>query len=145
MKFFGLFMLATVACPQKSSAAAPPLDRRPSVVALTHFLALQVAGQVPGNEPAGGSAGERTTAYKLSGHRTVLPVSVRDDGARTFIEWHQSQPVPAVFGVDERGREELVNGRVRDNSFTIDRVYPRLVFRIDRAQASARRRSGRRR
>jgi type IV secretion system protein VirB9 len=81
------------------------------------------------------------TSYKLSGDRSVLPSAIHDDGARTYIQWGQSQSMPAVFGVDGQGREQLVNGFMRDGSFIIDRVYARLVFRIDDASASARRKS----
>lgn len=79
------------------------------------------------------------TAYRLSGHRSVRPSSIHDDGTRTYIARGPTQSIPAVFGLDERGREELVNGYMRDGSFIIDRVYSRLVFRIDDASASARR------
>jgi len=79
--------------------------------------------------------------YKLSGNRSLLPNSISDDGVRTHIQWGPSQSLPAVFGLDERGGEELVNGHMRDGTFTIDRVYARLVFRIDDAKASARRTS----
>lgn len=79
------------------------------------------------------------TTYKLSGNRGVQPRAIHDDGLRTYIQWGQAQSIPAVFGVDEHGREQLVNGFMRDGTFTIDRVYARLVFRIDDASASARR------
>lgn len=83
--------------------------------------------------------GSETVQYKLSGNWTVLPSSIHDDGARTYIQWGPTQSIPAVFGVDERGEEVLVDGHMREGSFTIDRVYARLVFRVDKAKGAARR------
>lgn len=83
--------------------------------------------------------------YKLSGNRSVRPASVRDDGVRTEVRWSLAQAIPAVFAIGDQGREEVVNGYMRDDVFVIDRVYTRLVFRIDHAEATARRQpSGRR-
>jgi type IV secretion system protein VirB9 len=77
--------------------------------------------------------------YKVSGNRELRPTLIRDDGLRTYIEWGPSQAIPAVFAADRRGREQMVNGAMRSGTFTIDRVYEHLVFRIDRAKAVARR------
>ena len=63
-----------------------------------------------------------------------------DDGTRTYIEWPDDSPLPAVFAVDASGRERLVNGYMRDGLFVIDTVLPRLLFRIDDSVARAERR-----
>jgi type IV secretion system protein VirB9 len=75
--------------------------------------------------------------YKVSGSKELRPTAISDDGLRTYIEWGASQAIPAVFALDNLGREEMVNGFMRNGFFTIDRVHPRLVFRIDRAKANA--------
>jgi type IV secretion system protein VirB9 len=77
--------------------------------------------------------------YKLSGDKTVLPSVIRDDGRKTYLQWTASQPLPAVFVRDGRGREAMVDGYMRDGVFTIDHLVDRLVFRIDKAQGKARR------
>ncbi len=77
--------------------------------------------------------------YKLSGNRELRPSGMRDDGMRTYIQWSAEQAIPAVFAVDGLGREEMVNGYMREGIFTIDRVHADLVFRIDKAMARARR------
>ncbi|WP_327752211.1 TrbG/VirB9 family P-type conjugative transfer protein [Sphingobium sp. SJ10-10] len=78
-------------------------------------------------------------AYKVTGNRDVRPAAIHDDGARTYIQWESSQAMPAVFAVDHQGHEEIVNGYMRGETFTLDRIYERLVFRIDDAVATARR------
>ena len=98
----------------------------------------------PGNDlaarqvPATQSPESRPT-YKVTGNRDVRPTSIRDDGARTYIQWGPSQAIPAIFAVDREGHEEIVNGYMRGAEFTLDRVYEKLVFRIDNAAATARR------
>lgn len=77
--------------------------------------------------------------YRLRGDRVLRPVAIGDDGLRTYIEWGEHQSLPAVFGVGPTGGEEVVDGYMRGDRFVIDRVYPELVFRIDRKRATARR------
>jgi type IV secretion system protein VirB9 len=109
------------------------------LLALAMLITVAEASAVAEDVRFGSAPGIASTAYKLSGNRTLLPSSIHDDGVRTYIQWSQAQAMPAVFGIDEQGREQLVNGFMRDGAFTIDRVYGRLIFRIDGAQASARR------
>jgi type IV secretion system protein VirB9 len=86
-------------------------------------------------EPAGTMAGR----YRLSGARALRPSRISDDGVHTYIEWPRDRALPAVYALDERGRESLVNGMMRDDLFVIDAVVQQLVFRIDRDVARAER------
>jgi type IV secretion system protein VirB9 len=81
-------------------------------------------------------------AYRVSGERGLRPDTIGDDGYRTYIEWGEHQPLPAVFGIGPTGTEEVVDGYMREGVFTIDRIYGELVFRIDRKRARARRGGG---
>ena len=58
---------------------------------------------------------------------------------RTYIEWPPEVELPAVFAVNEQGDEVLVDGYMRDGRYTIDRIFRKLVFRLDKAMASAER------
>jgi type IV secretion system protein VirB9 len=77
--------------------------------------------------------------YRLSGARTLRPAAISDDGGRTFIEWRDEQAIPAVFALDDRGDEILVDGNMRDGKWVIDAVHRTLVFRLDRQVARANR------
>lgn len=77
------------------------------------------------------------TTYRLKGAALLRPIRIGDDGTHTYIEWSADQPIPAVFAIDPRGAEQIVDGYMRGDLFTIDRVYPRLVFRIDKDKAEA--------
>ena len=77
--------------------------------------------------------------YRISGESTLRPTQISDDGTRTFLVWGEDQALPAVFSVNPFGDEEIVDGYMRAGIYTIDRVYPRLVFRIDRKAAKAER------
>jgi type IV secretion system protein VirB9 len=78
-------------------------------------------------------------SYRLRGDRSVRPASIRDNGAKTVIEYAPGQALPAVFAIGPTGAEEVVDGYMRDGLFVIDRVHEELVFRIDKAKATARR------
>lgn len=75
--------------------------------------------------------------YKLRGDRMLVPSGISDDGRKTYINWPSDVALPAVFFLDEHGRETLANGYMRGNVFVLDTVFDQLVFRIDRQSARA--------
>ena len=75
--------------------------------------------------------------YRVRGERWLRPTAISDDGQRTSIQWAANRPIPAVYGQDWNGKEILVTGHMRDGSFVLDAVYPKLIFRIDRESATA--------
>lgn len=77
--------------------------------------------------------------YRLKGDRSARPADISDDGQITFIDFFPDQPLPAVFAIGPTGQEEVVNGHFREGRYVIDRVYGELIFRIDKARATARR------
>lgn len=77
-------------------------------------------------------------AWSLKGDREVRPAAISDDGVRTTINFAPDQPLPAVLALGPTGEEEVVNGYMRDGVFVIDRVHDELVFRLDKARATAR-------
>lgn len=77
--------------------------------------------------------------YRLSGDRRLRPTAMGDDGTQTFIEWADGVALPAIFALDDRGQERIVNGMMRDGLYVIDGVSERLVFRVDNRVARARR------
>lgn len=80
--------------------------------------------------------------YKLSGDRAIRPSGIDDDGAKTYIEWSAEGALPAVYSIDAKGKEALVNGNMRDGIYVIDSVVDRLVFRLDKQVARATRVKG---
>lgn len=83
------------------------------------------------------SLGNLDWTYRLRGDRSVRPASIRDNGAKTVIEYAPGQALPAVFAIGPTGDEEVVDGYMRDGLFIIDRVHQELVFRIDKQKATA--------
>lgn len=88
-----------------------------------------------GQTPTG--AASAVQRYKLKGDKALRPDWIGDDGEKTYIRWNEDRPLPAVFAVDSTGREMTVDGQMRGEFYTIDRIWPRVVFRIDRKEASA--------
>jgi type IV secretion system protein VirB9 len=90
-----------------------------------------------GTATEGAAAAAARGRYRLSGDRAVRPSGIDDDGAKTYIEWPADHSLPAVYSVDAKGKESLVNGNMRDGIFVIDSVVDKLVFRLDRQVARA--------
>lgn len=109
---------------------------------IVRFLYPEVrppASELPAPMPISGH-------YRLTGSRPLRPGAVSDDGRSTFVEWRPDQTLPAVFALDERRREILLDGHMRDGRYVIDGVYQTLLFKLDRQVARAARtisRSGR--
>jgi type IV secretion system protein VirB9 len=84
------------------------------------------------------SATRRISRYKVSGDRRLWPTGMTNDGQRTLISWPRTVPIPAVYAVDARGQDVLVNGMMgTDDVYVIDGVPDRLKFQIDRSVAYA--------
>ena len=75
--------------------------------------------------------------YKLRGNKTLYPLAMIDDGQRTTITWDRQTSLPAIFAIDERGHEALVNGRMVDGDYVIQGIAKRYVFRLGKVNASA--------
>ena len=75
--------------------------------------------------------------YKLGGVRALRPSQIDDDGVHTYIVFPADKPLPAIFAIDEKGREMLVDGGMRDGQYVIDDVKPKLLFRLDKDVATA--------
>ncbi len=82
---------------------------------------------------------ERWWSYRVKGEDALKPVGIRDDGEKTYILFSPNQFLPAIFAISPTGDETLTNGYMRGATFVIDRVWKRLVFRIDGKKATARR------
>jgi len=106
---------------------------------LVGFQYAPVAAPLEGQSGEAGTADGPVTSYRLSGKRSVRPQSVTDDGKHTYIIWNNDQSLSAVFGEDSSGGEQTADGYMRNGVYTIDRVYNRLIFRVDRAEARAQR------
>jgi type IV secretion system protein VirB9 len=87
---------------------------------------------------AGAANGEaRPRRYKLRGAGSLWPVGMHDDGVHTYIEWPADRALPAIYAINDSGKESLVNGMMRDGRIVIDSIQPKLVFRIDNHSATA--------
>lgn len=96
-------------------------------------------------EPSGDASnalatmGEPVGEYRLSGTKALRPAGMHDDGVKTYIYWPPETPLPAVFFIDDYGRERLANGNMRGGLYVIDGVHAELLFRIDKKKARAKR------
>lgn len=75
--------------------------------------------------------------YKMEGARALIPSGMHDDGVHTYIEWPAGRALPAIYAINDQGKETLVNGMMRDGRMVIDSVQQKLIFRIDGRKATA--------
>jgi type IV secretion system protein VirB9 len=91
------------------------------------------------------AATRRLSKYRVSGDRRLRPLSISDDGQRTYINWPRGAPIPAVYALDGSGHEILINGMMgTDDVYVVDGAPQRLSFRIDQTVARAERINSRR-
>ncbi len=96
--------------------------------------------QADGNYVDVSAHSRRLSRYKVGGDRYLRPISVSDDGQRTYIAWPKAAEIPAVYAIDRTGREYLVNGMMGiDDVYVVEGAPMSLLFRIDNKTAFARR------
>lgn len=66
-------------------------------------------------------------SYGYKGSPVNKPVSVTDDGTKTFFEFDGE--VPAIFAVKSDGRETLINHRREGNYIVVDKVAAQWTLR----------------
>jgi type IV secretion system protein VirB9 len=79
------------------------------------------------------------TLYRMSGDEELWPSEMSDDGQATSISWPAGATMPAIYAIDDRGHETIVNGAMRDGYYVVDSIADRFVFRLGRQRATARR------
>jgi type IV secretion system protein VirB9 len=114
---------------------SPLGEARPDMAYTVRFVypSPTSAANVP--DAANGEA--KLGRYKLRGTDGLRPAGMHDDGVHTYIEWPVDRALPAIYAINDQGKESLVNGMMRDGRIVIDSVQPKLVFRIDNRSATA--------
>lgn len=68
--------------------------------------------------------------YWVAGDASVSPTSAYDDGRFVYLTFSSNRDMPAVYEVDARGKESLVNTNViSGNTITIQRMVPQVILR----------------
>jgi type IV secretion system protein VirB9 len=66
--------------------------------------------------------------YRLKGDDAIRPVRVFDDGKKTYIQISdaaKNQEAPALVVIGTDGKQEMVNYRVKDTMYIVDRLFDR--------------------
>ncbi|MBX9813415.1 MAG: TrbG/VirB9 family P-type conjugative transfer protein [Sphingomonas sp.] len=88
------------------------------------------------NPPSVGAA-TQVFQYRVRGARGLWPTTMYDDGLKTFVEWPEEVSQPAVYRIDEQGRQMLVNGHIEGRRYVIEGVAKAYLFKLGRDQARA--------
>ena len=104
---------------------------------------------------AGPDVGNIRFRYRIEGEAPWKPLRVFDDGGKVYIQFPsglKQGEAPPLFVIDGNGKPSLVNYRVRDNTYIVDRLFaaaelrlgtaPQQVVRIVRTDAVWKERQG---
>ena len=68
--------------------------------------------------------------YEFAGSKSIAPIKVFDDGIFTYMEFkNNNTEIPAIFTVNEKGYEALVNFRIVEEYIVIEQVSPQFTLR----------------
>lgn len=67
--------------------------------------------------------------YAATGSATLRPTRVFDDGHFTYFQMPRAAETPAIFTLNARGQEEVVNSQVRDGFTIVDQIAEAFVLR----------------
>lgn len=67
--------------------------------------------------------------YWLAGSDVVSPTEAFDDKLFTRLVFGNNREIPAIFAVDENGKEKLVNSHMEGNTVVVHSVHRKLILR----------------
>lgn len=67
--------------------------------------------------------------YSYSGSNRLKPIRAFDDGTFTYFQFNDFEVMPAIFAVDEKGNERLVNYNVQGKYLVVSSIYRQFTLR----------------
>jgi len=84
---------------------------------------------------AGPSLERLNFRYRIEGRAPWKPLRAFDDGSKVYIQFGDSLPkgeAPPLFVASSKGEPALVNYRVRNNTYVVDRLFAVAELRLGR-------------
>ncbi len=79
----------------------------------------------------------RNLDYWVAGSDEISPTAAHDDGRFIYLTFSNNRDMPAIYSVDARGNEALINTNVVDGkTIVVQRMVPHLMLRKGDAVAS---------
>ncbi len=67
--------------------------------------------------------------YSFTGSKIIAPIKAADNGTFTVFEFAKNSPIPAIFAVDLKRNESLLNTHTQGNYVFVQGVYHQYTFR----------------
>lgn len=67
--------------------------------------------------------------YSFTGSKAIAPIKALDNGTFTFFKFAKNKPIPAIFAVDAKRNESLLNVHTQGDYVFIQGVFPQYTFR----------------
>lgn len=75
--------------------------------------------------------------YWVAGDTEISPTSAYDDGRFVYLTFTNNRDMPAIYEVDAKGKESLINTNVMSgNTITVQRMIPQVILRKGELVAS---------
>lgn len=107
-------------------------NNRDAVYELKFMYPDEEASPVPVSVPALCNPTRCNWRYAFTGDKTLAPVQAFDDGRFTYFKF--SGNLPAVYAVDKRRNERLINYRMQDGYMVIHQIGKQFTLRKGDAQ-----------
>ena len=110
---------------------------RPALMSATYLVRFEYPGEL-GNTAGDGASNPVARAstpanynfnYQLKNNKRSGLIQAFDDKEFTYLQFKNLSDLPAIFILDEEGKESLVNYRIEGPYVVVERVTPRLVLR----------------
>jgi len=75
------------------------------------------------------SAADLNFDYSYSGSKRLRPIRAFDDGKFTYFQFNKFETLPAVFAVDSKKNESLVNFKIQGQYLVITNTNARFILR----------------
>jgi type IV secretion system protein VirB9 len=113
-------------------AHEPTGPNDPTIVYSVRFTYPDMRAAEPEPPPQPAAPQAINVNYSVRGTERFGDVHVFDDGAMTYFQFPREVEVPAIFVVNERNEEELVNTQARPPFVVVDHVARQFVLRSGR-------------
>lgn len=100
-----------------------------NTVFLLRFKYPDLVGVSNSNEGPDLEHGHYNFNYTARGDQSIAPLSVFDDGRFTYMDFGNHRVTPAIFMVDPRGYESLVNYHVQGKYVVVEKVGAQFTLR----------------
>lgn len=131
------FFLTAPAAVKREAGLSKPLPNTTFILRFRYNDGFKPrTGDQSATKSWGGEKLRENWNYTARGDSLVAPLCVYDNGRFTFFDFTGRQAIPAIFSVDSRGRESLINYHVQGKYVVVETTAKQFTLRSGETVAS---------